>query len=136
MKYRFRKLPALVKGYLLRRLIQTEKVQQLKRIIKDTSTILVQFKANLFRDGKLVVTHQDILFHQRLCIQLEHACKEFYAIFFETPIAKQMDLILKTHIYKEKRTNSALSQSSSLGSHQSYLAARFARTAPVVNPSK
>lgn len=136
MKYRFRKLPAMVKGYLLRRLMQTEKVQQLKRIIKDTSTILVQFKANLFRDGKLVVTHQDILFHQRLCIQLEHSCKEFYATFFETPIAKQMDLILKTHIYKEKRTSSALSQSSSLGSHQSYLADRFARTASVVNPSK
>jgi len=101
--------------------MQTEKVQQLKRTIRDTSTVLLNFKANLFRDGKLTVTHEDILFHQRLCIQLENSCKQFYSIFFNTSKAKQMSMIaehrhyVRSQIYlREKRTSSALSQGRSL----------------------
>lgn len=99
----------------------TEKVTDLKRTIRDTSSVLLNFKSNLFRNGKLVVTHEDILFHQRLCIQLEKSCKDFYSIFFNRPLSKQMDMIGRHRAYlkemkylseKRRRSSSALSQSS------------------------
>lgn len=128
IKYKLRRLPALVKGFLIRRLLRTERVCRLKQTIADTSTILVQFKLNLLHEGQLTVTHQDVLFHQRLCIQLENTCKEFYSIFFHMNKAKQMEMIaqhreyLKTANYlKVKRSSSVQSETSSSNSNSSRL---------------
>ncbi|KAF7492241.1 Centriolar coiled-coil protein [Sarcoptes scabiei] len=94
IKEKLHRLPALVRGYLVRKLMRTNKVSNLKRTIKDTSTILVNFKKNLTNDdGCLKLTLQDVLFHRRLCVQLEKACQDFYAIFFDFPISKQMQMI-------------------------------------------
>ena len=100
--------------------MKTNKVMHLKRTIFDTSLILLNFKSNLFRDGKLIVNEHDIFLHQRLCVQLEKACKEFYAVFFITPICKQMDIISKHRHYlnhvkylSDRRSSSVLSSSQS-----------------------
>ena len=125
------RLPALVKGYLVRRLMQTLRVQQLRKTMKDTSLILINFKNNLVQnDGKLHVTHQDIIFHQQLCNQLESACLEFYQIFFNTSKKSQMLMIRKHREYlremssrNSERSHSALSNATtsqrSTSSHHS-----------------
>lgn len=121
LQRQFRRLPALVRGYLVRRLMRTDKVVTLKRTITDTSRILVQFKTNLLREsgGRLVVTHSDISFHKRLCDQLEAACRQFYAVFIELPLARRLEIIAqhREHLkqgarYLESR-RTAMSSSSS-----------------------
>ena len=101
--------------------MRTDKVVTLKRTITDTSRILVQFKTNLLREsgGRLVVTHSDISFHKRLCDQLEAACRQFYAVFIELPLARRLEIIAqhREHLkqgarYLESR-RTAMSSSSS-----------------------
>lgn len=104
----------MVKGYLVRRLMKTTKMIHLKQTIHDTSMILINFKQNLITDGILHVTQEDVLFHKRLCNQLEKSCKEFYFIFFQTTMKKQMQMIARhrehLNVLKEKRSNSVMSQ--------------------------
>lgn len=104
----------MVKGYLVRRLMKTTKLINLKQTIRDTSMILINFKQNLITDGILHVTQEDVLFHKRLCNQLEKSCKELYSVFFHLTIKKQMQMISRhrehLNILKEKRSNSLMSQ--------------------------
>lgn len=114
IKEKLHRLPALVRGYLVRKLMRTNKVSNLKRTIKDTSTILVNFKKNLTNDdGCLKLTLQDVLFHRRLCVQLEKACQDFYAIFFDFPISKQMQMIAN-HRQSKRNRNESINQSISM----------------------
>lgn len=102
----------------------------MKRTISDTSIILLNFKeTNLTKDGRLVVTHEDILLHMRLCNQLEKACQEFYAIFINLPTNERMRIIAYDRMHKlelqERRLSSSASISSSI---QSSSNARRAKT--------
>ncbi|KAH7642814.1 hypothetical protein HUG17_9505 [Dermatophagoides farinae] len=123
IQHKLRRLPAIVRGYLVRRLLSTGKIRNLRRTIRDTSAILVNFKKNLQTntdDGRLIVTEQDVLFHRQLCAQLEKSCHEFYRIFFQLSMAKRMELIRNDREHSLNRSDSITSQySTSLSSSSS-----------------
>ncbi|OTF78492.1 hypothetical protein BLA29_000452 [Euroglyphus maynei] len=132
IRYKLRRLPAIVRGYLVRRLLATGKIRNLRRTIRDTSAILVNFKKNLQtdNDGRLMVTEQDVLFHRQLCAQLEKSCHEFYRSFFQLSLAKQMELIRNDREHRLNRFDSTTSQystSSSLFSSSSSLSGQTNR---------
>nr|XP_027199772.1 centriolar coiled-coil protein of 110 kDa-like [Dermatophagoides pteronyssinus] len=131
IRYKLRRLPAFVRGYLVRRLLSTGKLKNLRRTIRDTSAILVNFKKNLQTnsdDGRLLVTEQDVLFHRQLCQQLEKSCHEFYRIFFQLSIDKQMQLIRYDREHRLNRSNSITSQYSSSSSNFSSLSSSSTTT--------
>ena len=88
---------AIVKGYLVRRLMKTERVQRIIGSMRDTMTIALQ----LHREAKNVsmiqagissplntkpikmVTMQDVELHRRLLQQLFKDSQEFHNIFFK-----------------------------------------------------
>ena len=117
MKNRFRRLPALVKGYLTRRLMKTEKVIQKIETIRETTQLLSNYH-NLPLNKK--ITPEDINFHKRLIIQLENSCHEFYEIFMNYPKSAQMSLISRSRqaiMERHYRTGSVLSNSSYLSAN-------------------
>ena len=94
---RFCMLSGIVKGYLVRRLMKTERVQRIIGSMRDTMTIALQ----LHREAKNVsmiqagissplntkpikmVTMQDVELHRRLLQQLFKDSQEFHNIFFK-----------------------------------------------------
>ena len=93
----FCRLSGIVKGFLIRRLMKTERVQRIIGSMRDTMTIALQ----LHREAKQVsmvhtgsntssearpikkVTMQDVELHRRLLQQLFKDSQEFHNIFFK-----------------------------------------------------
>jgi len=82
-------LTALARGYLVRRLVNTEKVQFLKRTIRETIACAVRLHLDI--DG--APSEQDVYLHSRLLAQLEAACHSIHQIFFELPCKERMSII-------------------------------------------
>ncbi|CAG2101214.1 unnamed protein product [Medioppia subpectinata] len=93
-KNSFTRLPALVKGYLTRRLMKTEKVMQKIDTIREITQLLATYHNIPIRSRK--ISHEDINFHKRLIIQLQNSCREFYDIFFSYSKSAQMALICRS----------------------------------------
>ncbi|CAG2123228.1 unnamed protein product, partial [Medioppia subpectinata] len=72
-KNSFTRLPALVKGYLTRRLMKTEKVMQKIDTIREITQLLATYHNIPIRSRK--ISHEDINFHKRLIIQLQNSCR-------------------------------------------------------------
>ncbi len=88
---RFEKLSALIKGYLTRRLLKTEKVRTIVEAMKDIMTIALQLhdKISVDNDTKL----QDVQLHARLLQQLQRESSNFHDIFFKIGSKEQMAII-------------------------------------------
>lgn len=116
-KKNFERLPAFVKGFLTRRLMNTEKVVYIKNMIRDTTQLLLDYKNS---PPNREITVEDIKFHKRLIIQLENACHEFYDILINYPKSAQMGLIRRScenGIERQYRTASVLSTFSNITSN-------------------
>ncbi|XP_065558516.1 uncharacterized protein LOC136026142 [Artemia franciscana] len=86
------KLPAFVKGFLVRRYLKTQHVQNLIQTIKETSSCLVRLHQETpMKTGK--PSQQDIDLHKRLLQQLTSAFHAFHDAFFKTTIAERMHII-------------------------------------------
>ncbi|XP_054160340.1 uncharacterized protein LOC128958501 [Oppia nitens] len=118
-KQSLHRLPALVKGYLTRRLMKTEKVLQIIETIKETTQLLTTYR-NLSTNRK--ITAEDISLHKRLIIQLENSCHDFYDIFFNYPKSAQMALISQSrqHILDRHFRMSSVLSNSTNKSQQSF----------------
>lgn len=111
IKKKLVRLPALVKGYLIRRLLRSEKVQQNIDVIKETLKLLKGFQVDVTD-----ITEQDVDFHGRLIDQLQNSRRKFYDIFFNYPKKMQMEIIAQSRnllLEKQFRSNSSFSTTSS-----------------------
>ena len=93
-------LSAMVKGFLIRRLMKTERVQRIIGSMRDTMTIALQLHreakqvntSHLTQNGSLNVTPtkrvtmQDVELHRRLLQQLFKDSQEFHNIFFKVNV--------------------------------------------------
>ena len=111
-------LSAMVKGFLIRRLMKTERVQRIIGSMRDTMTIALQ----LHREAKQVntshlaqnaslngtptkrVTMQDVELHRRLLQQLFKDSQEFHNIFFKLTTIQRMNIIKLDNEKKEGRS--------------------------------
>lgn len=83
-------LAALVRGYLTRRLLATDRVQAIIQTIRDTTTCLKDLN-----QGSLAILPCDIQLHQRLIQQLNGAIHSLHDIFFEWDISERMLVIAR-----------------------------------------
>lgn len=88
---------AAVKGYLVRRLIRTEKVQTLIQTIKDA----VLCAMDLHKSD--VIEESDVELHRRLIQQLSATCYAFHDVFFLLSIKEQMELIASDRQRKREK---------------------------------
>ena len=84
----FCKLTALVRGYLTRRLLSTDRVQDIIQTIHDTTQCLRELDR-----GTMTILPSDIELHRRLLQQLNGAINSFHDVFFCMDVKERMQLI-------------------------------------------
>lgn len=84
------RLSALVRGYLTRRLMTTDRVQSIIQTIRDTTTCLKELN-----QGSMTILPSDVELHRRLLQQLNGAIHALHDIFFEWDVNERMLVIAR-----------------------------------------
>ncbi|NWI92676.1 CP110 protein, partial [Pitta sordida] len=89
---KFDKITAVAKGFLTRRILQTEKLKHLKQTVKDTMEFIKNFQseASLKRGS---VSAQDASLHERVMAQLRAALYDIHDIFFTMEVSERMNIL-------------------------------------------
>ncbi|XP_060642284.2 centriolar coiled-coil protein of 110 kDa isoform X1 [Anolis sagrei] len=102
MKRKLNKISALAKGFLTRRLLQTEKLKHLRQTVKDTR----EFMKNFQSEGPLKrgsVSAQDANLQERVAAQLRAALYDIHDIFFTMEVSEKMSILYHDReVRKEK----------------------------------
>ncbi|XP_072454098.1 centriolar coiled-coil protein of 110 kDa isoform X2 [Notamacropus eugenii] len=103
---KFDKITAVAKGFLTRRLLQTEKVKHLRQTVKDTMEFIrsFQLEAPLKRGS---VSSQDASLQERVLAQLRAALFDIHDIFFIMDATERMSIL---HHDREVRKEKMLRQ--------------------------
>ncbi|XP_062593195.1 uncharacterized protein LOC134254674 isoform X2 [Saccostrea cucullata] len=114
----FDRVSACVRGYLTRRLLKTEKVQEIIKTIQDTKQFAYSFQAETpIKRG--VFSHQDRDLLDRIIAQLQAALLDIHEIFFEIPVYERMALIAHSRqLLEEKRLRDSNNVRSSVSTSQ------------------
>ncbi|XP_027947488.1 centriolar coiled-coil protein of 110 kDa isoform X3 [Eumetopias jubatus] len=103
---KFNKITAVAKGFLTRRLMQTDKLQQLRQTVKDTMEFIRSFQSEApLKRG--VVSVQDASLQERVLAQLRAALYGIHDIFFVMDAAERMSIL---HHDREVRKEKMLRQ--------------------------
>ncbi|XP_006892723.1 PREDICTED: centriolar coiled-coil protein of 110 kDa isoform X2 [Elephantulus edwardii] len=99
---KFNKISAVAKGFLTRRLMQTEKLKQLQQTVKDTMEFMRSFQSEApLKRG--VVSAQDASLQERVLAQLRAALYGIHDIFFVMDAAERMSILQHDReVQKEK----------------------------------
>lgn len=84
------RLSALVRGYLTRRLMTTDRVQSIIQTIRDTTTCLKELN-----QGSMTILPSDVELHRRLLQQLNGAIHALHDMFFEWDVNERMLVIAR-----------------------------------------
>ncbi|XP_011375818.1 centriolar coiled-coil protein of 110 kDa isoform X1 [Pteropus vampyrus] len=89
---KFNKVTAVAKGFLTRRLMQTDKLKQLRQTVKDTMEFIRSFQSEApLKRG--VVSAQDASLQERVLAQLRAALYGIHDIFFVMDAAERMSIL-------------------------------------------
>ncbi|XP_012591514.2 centriolar coiled-coil protein of 110 kDa isoform X1 [Microcebus murinus] len=100
------KITAVAKGFLTRRLMQTDKLKQLRQTVKDTMEFMRNFQSEApLKRG--VVSAQDASLQERVLAQLRAALYGIHDIFFVMDAAERMSIL---HHDREVRKEKMLRQ--------------------------
>ncbi|NXD29821.1 CP110 protein, partial [Spelaeornis formosus] len=103
---KFNKITAVAKGFLTRRLLQTEKLKYLKQTVKDTLEFIKNFQSEApLKRGS--VSAQDASLHERVMAQLRAALYDIHDIFFTMEVSERMNIL---HHDREVRKEKMLRQ--------------------------
>ncbi|NXD99430.1 CP110 protein, partial [Chaetorhynchus papuensis] len=92
IQMKFDKITAVAKGFLTRRLLQTEKLKQLKQTVKDTLEFIKNFQSEApLKRGS--VSAQDASLHERVMAQLRAALYDIHDIFFTMEASERMNIL-------------------------------------------
>uniref|UniRef100_A0A8C5G6G2 Uncharacterized LOC114472309 n=1 Tax=Gouania willdenowi TaxID=441366 RepID=A0A8C5G6G2_GOUWI len=100
-------LAAVLKGFLTRRLLRTERAAQLVRTIRDTQQFLQAFE----KQQQQILSRHDIILLERVTLQLRAARYEIYDMFFSLSAREQMLLISRDRELNRERELRRLSGS-------------------------
>ena len=98
------RLTALARGFLTRRLMATERVQDLKRTIRETLSCAVQ----LHMEAGGAPNKQELDLHARLLAQLEAACADVHYIFFDLTVGERMVLLANDRAARQAKAQRLL----------------------------
>ena len=93
------RLTALARGFLTRRLMRTERFEDLKRTIRETLSCAVQ----LHLEAGGAPNKQELDLHARLLAQLEAACADVHHIFFGLTVGERMALLANDRAARQAR---------------------------------
>ncbi|XP_054991215.1 centriolar coiled-coil protein of 110 kDa isoform X1 [Sorex araneus] len=106
VQVKFDKITAVARGFLTRRLMQTDKLKQLRQTVKDTMEFIRSFQSEApLRRG--VVSAQDASLQERVLAQLRAALYDIHDIFFVMDAAERMSIL---HHDREVRKEKMLRQ--------------------------
>ncbi|XP_033022710.1 centriolar coiled-coil protein of 110 kDa isoform X2 [Lacerta agilis] len=92
MKRKLNKISALAKGFLTRRLLQTDKLKQLRQTVKDTMEFIRNFQSEApLKRGS--VSAQDANLQERVAAQLRAALYDIHDIFFKMEVSERMSIL-------------------------------------------
>ncbi|NWV40432.1 CP110 protein, partial [Grantiella picta] len=92
IQMKFDKITAVAKGFLTRRLLQTEKLKHLKQTVKDTLEFIKNFQSEApLKKGS--VSAQDASLHERVMAQLRAALYDIHDIFFTMEASERMNIL-------------------------------------------
>ncbi|NXJ13827.1 CP110 protein, partial [Odontophorus gujanensis] len=92
IQMKFDKITAVAKGFLTRRLLQTEKLKHLKQTVKDTMEFIRNFQSEApLKRGS--VSAQDANLHERVMAQLRAALYDIHDIFFTMEASERMNIL-------------------------------------------
>ncbi|NWQ80141.1 CP110 protein, partial [Columbina picui] len=92
VQQKFDKITAVAKGFLTRRLLQTEKLKHLKQTVKDTMEFIKTFQSEApLKRGN--VSAQDASLHERVMAQLRAALYDIHDIFFTMEASERMNIL-------------------------------------------
>ncbi|XP_075755506.1 centriolar coiled-coil protein of 110 kDa isoform X4 [Pelodiscus sinensis] len=92
MQMKFSKITALAKGFLTRRLMQTEKLKYLRQTVKDTMEFITNFQSEApLKKG--TVSAQDASLQERVIAQLRAALYDIHDIFFIMEVSERMNIL-------------------------------------------
>ncbi|KAH0631903.1 hypothetical protein JD844_019803 [Phrynosoma platyrhinos] len=92
MKRKLNKISALAKGFLTRRLLQTEKLKHLRQTVKDTKEFIKNFQSEApLKRGS--VSAQDANLQERVAAQLRAALYDIHDIFFKMEVSEKMNIL-------------------------------------------
>ncbi|XP_064595682.1 uncharacterized protein LOC135462203 isoform X2 [Liolophura sinensis] len=110
MKQCFDRVSAAVKGYLTRRLLRTEKVQNLIKTVRDTRDFALNFQSETpIKQGKFSMQDRDLL--ERIIAQLQAALLDIHEVFFEISPLERMAMISASRQLELERRFKELEQS-------------------------
>ncbi|KAG8513497.1 Centriolar coiled-coil protein of 110 kDa [Galemys pyrenaicus] len=103
---KFNKITAVAKGFLTRRLMQTDKLKQLRQTVKDTMEFIRSFQSEApLKRG--AVSAQDASLQERVLAQLRAALYGIHDIFFVMDASERMSIL---HHDREVRKEKMLRQ--------------------------
>ncbi|XP_037009008.2 centriolar coiled-coil protein of 110 kDa isoform X2 [Artibeus jamaicensis] len=89
---KFNRITAVAKGFLTRRLMQTDKLKQLRQTVKDTMEFMKSFQSEApLKRG--IVSAQDASLQERVLAQLRAALYGIHDIFFVMDAAERMSIL-------------------------------------------
>ncbi|XP_048348907.1 centriolar coiled-coil protein of 110 kDa isoform X1 [Sphaerodactylus townsendi] len=92
MKKKLNKISALAKGFLTRRLLQTEKLKHLRQTVQDTREFIRNFQTEApLKRG--TVSAQDASLQERVAAQLRAALYDIHDIFFKVEVSERMGIL-------------------------------------------
>ncbi|KAL8175448.1 UNVERIFIED_CONTAM: hypothetical protein K2H54_025277 [Gekko kuhli] len=102
MKRKLNKISALAKGFLTRRLLQTEKLKHLRQTVKDTREFIRNFQSEApLKRGAICA--QDASLQERVVAQLRAALFDIHDIFFKMEVSERMSILCHDReVRKEK----------------------------------
>ncbi|KAL1774555.1 centriolar coiled-coil protein of 110 kDa isoform X1 [Sigmodon hispidus] len=141
IQVKFNKITAVAKGFLTRKLMQTDKLKQLRQTVKDTMEFMRSFQSEApLKRG--VVSAQDASLQERVLAQLRAALYGIHDIFFVMDAAERMSIL---HHDREARKEKLLRQMDKMKSPRVALSAatqksldrkKFMRVAEMGMPNK
>ncbi|XP_065128385.1 uncharacterized protein [Paramisgurnus dabryanus] len=99
----FCRLNALVRGFLTRRLLQTNKIKYLRKTVKDTREFIQSFQ-NDPQLKRVSISYQDLSLQHRVTAQLRAALHDIHQIFFVWPMKQKLHLLQKDREIHTERT--------------------------------
>uniref|UniRef100_W5M4L6 Centriolar coiled-coil protein 110 n=1 Tax=Lepisosteus oculatus TaxID=7918 RepID=W5M4L6_LEPOC len=96
------RLTAVAKGFLTRRLLQTEKVKHLRQTVQDTKEFIRTFQSEApLKRG--AISPQDMSLQERVLAQLRAALFDVHDIFFVMPLSERLGLLQQDRQLRKER---------------------------------
>ncbi|XP_051771029.1 centriolar coiled-coil protein of 110 kDa isoform X3 [Ctenopharyngodon idella] len=97
------RLTAVARGFLTRRLLQTEKITHLRKTVQDSRAFIRSFQTDS-QQRRASVSHQDLTLQQRVTAQLQAALHNIHQIFFVWPLRDRLRLLQQDREIRRERT--------------------------------